>query len=290
MPPCWLSGTSSSFCSSDQGPLLSPWLSETTCMRGVALFLLIPQRYPTPVTQKRRPSPEAYNGRRSPPRSGGTDSGNFAKRRGCGYARPTATSARYLARGGLVHAPRSSTSASRVRGRPGCGAMRTLGLPSQPVCMGRDRAPIWPDGLTGSLSHTETCCVVVLTQTKTTSALGIDLEPNSALDQDLIPEICTPAEQFWVSQRSDPAHQARLIFSAKEAVYKAQYSLSRTFMEFRDLCVIPHPATRTYRATFQRSVGPFKEGRCLTGHFLQQAGLIVTLLWLRPNRSIQTQL
>lgn len=162
-------------------------------------------------------------------------------------------------------------------------AMRTLGMPDLPVPMGAKREPLWPEGITGSISHTASCCVAVLARVGTASALGIDLEPDEALDHNLIPEICRPEEQEWARLHADPARETRLIFSAKESVYKGQYGLTGTVLGFDDLSVVPDVDTGTYRATFQRRADPFDRGQNVEGRFLRHAGLIVTTCWFRAE-------
>ena len=116
-------------------------------------------------------------------------------------------------------------------------ALEGLGHPPAAVPQGADRAPVWPVGITGSISHCAGCCVAVAARDVDYRTLGVDVEPAIPLDTDLIPIICTSAEKAWVATQANPGIAAKLIFSAKEAVYKAQYSLTGKVIGFKALTV-----------------------------------------------------
>lgn len=172
-------------------------------------------------------------------------------------------------------------------------AMAALGMDGHPVPMGPDRAPVWPAELTGSLSHTGTCCVAVLAPATALAGVGLDLEPDAPLEAALTGEICRPREQDWVAGQRDPGSAVRLLFSAKEAFYKCQYPLSGALLGFEDVAISLSPdsetetgtetATGSFQAVFQRAAAPFAAGARLTGRYRRGDGLIVTLVWLRSS-------
>jgi 4'-phosphopantetheinyl transferase EntD len=63
-------------------------------------------------------------------------------------------------------------------------------------------------------------------------ALGIDVEPAEALSPELLDLVATPQERAAIDY--DP-YRGRLLFAAKEAVYKAVYPLDRTFLDHHDV-------------------------------------------------------
>lgn len=157
-------------------------------------------------------------------------------------------------------------------------AMALLALPSRPIPMGQDRAPIWPDGVTGSISHTATACVAVAGLTDVWAGIGVDLEDATALDPLLVGEVCTRAEQRWLGALP-PAERglmAKLIFSAKEATYKAQYTLSGQLFDFDALELSIDRSACRFEACFQYTQGPFAAGTTLAGFYAHAAGLLVT--------------
>jgi enterobactin synthetase component D len=98
-------------------------------------------------------------------------------------------------------------------------ALRAVGLPEAVGQAGR--APIWPDGVVGSISHSDSRVICVVSRFH--RGLGVDVEPlmTPAQAQDIHDLILTDAEM-----KLRPSHLGfepflTLMFSAKEAVYKA---------------------------------------------------------------------
>ncbi len=145
-------------------------------------------------------------------------------------------------------------------------AMRAIGWPDAPIPMGDDRAPVWPAGLTGSISHTRTVCLAIVAPVHAASALGLDIEPEHALSPDLWDEVCLPAERRLIATAPDPAAMATLIFCAKEAVYKAQYPWTRQMFGFDRLAVVI--GADHFAATFLAPTGTIPAGTVWTGRHL----------------------
>lgn len=164
-------------------------------------------------------------------------------------------------------------------------AMEDLGIARAPIPAGPDRGPVWPKGLTGSISHCETTCVAAVARNRDVLSLGLDVEPAVGLEHDLIDIVCTDAERAWLSRQKPEirAVLAKLIFSAKEASYKAQFPVTRQIFDFHGLSLeIDFQASR-FTALFCQNVPPFAEGQRLSGGFAIAKGLIVTALVLRPG-------
>lgn len=153
-------------------------------------------------------------------------------------------------------------------------AMELLGHPPAPVPASADRAPIWPQGLTGSISHCAAWCVAVLARDGDVAALGIDIEEDSPLPSDLLHEICTPAEIARIG-RADMA-AAKRIFCAKEAAYKAQYPLTKTLFGFDRLDVTLRANGSAFDAEFTQDTERFRRGDKLPGRIVSVAGHLVS--------------
>ncbi|MFV0512335.1 MAG: 4'-phosphopantetheinyl transferase [Jhaorihella sp.] len=181
--------------------------------------------------------------------------------------------------------PRASTKRRRdfAAGRAAAHrAMRGLGGPARPVRIGPDRAPVWPGGLTGSISHSDTACLAAVARSDMVRAIGLDVEDDAGLEPELVATICSETERAWLSglPPAEAGRMARLIFSAKECAYKCQYVLSRTLFGFDTLEILPDPGTGRFEAAFAAAVPPFAAGTRLTGRFAIGAGLIVTAMTL----------
>ncbi|MEX0304288.1 MAG: 4'-phosphopantetheinyl transferase [Leisingera sp.] len=162
-------------------------------------------------------------------------------------------------------------------------AMRLLGLAPVPVLAGSDRAPIWPEGLVGSITHTKSCAMAVLARTGAVQGLGIDVEEDTPLKDELLPAICSEREQAWLKGQDNPGQMAKVIFSAKEAAYKAQYTLSRAFYGFDGMELEFDLKAGAYQAVFTADRPPFARGEAVGGRFAVGAGLILTTAEIRGH-------
>jgi 4'-phosphopantetheinyl transferase EntD len=154
-------------------------------------------------------------------------------------------------------------------------ALTRLGVDAgTPVLQGEDRAPIWPDGFVGSITHTDSWCAAAVARASEARALGIDLEPATPLKESVVNRICTPAERQWLAEVSDPELMAKVVFCAKEAVYKCQYPLTHEFLGFRAVAL--HLDDGSFRAVFQRDAGEFRKGDSISGRYLIEKGVVAT--------------
>lgn len=187
---------------------------------------------------------------------------------------PTAATAQLWGAEVLVKAiPKRQTefSAGRATAR---AAMALLGVAPAAIPHGADRAPVWPDGIHGSITHSDTACLAAVTRAP--RLIGIDLEPATPLDASLQNVILTPTERAAIAHSSDPALAGKLIFSAKEAAYKAQYARSRTLLDFDALEItLEHGC---FTARFIQTVPGFPKGAILHGRFCQSQGHFLTFV------------
>ncbi|MGW4564444.1 4'-phosphopantetheinyl transferase family protein [Streptomyces sp. NPDC004561] len=128
----------------------------------------------------------------------------------------------------------------------GCArrAMEKLGVPAQPVVSGERGAPQWPAGLVGSMTHCDGYCAAALVRATDLASLGIDAEPHGPLPEGVGPSVFLPAETERLTRlaRQRPAvHWDRILFSAKESVYKAWYPLTRKWLDFSEADIALHP-------------------------------------------------
>jgi 4'-phosphopantetheinyl transferase EntD len=148
-------------------------------------------------------------------------------------------------------------------------ALTALGVAAA-VPHGPDRAPVWPTGTTGSITHSATACLAAVM--RGAGGIGLDLEEDADLPAELWDSILSPEELSRLGP--DPGRAARLVFSAKEAAYKAQYARSRRLFGFDTLAVALTDGGFT--ATFRHPVGPFAAGHVLHGRHARAEGHILT--------------
>ncbi len=114
------------------------------------------------------------------------------------------------------------------------GLLAELGVNDVAIARAPSGAPVWPDGITGSLAHDDEMAVAAVAPVGRIASLGIDVEPAQPLPDDLLALAATPADRTDAADR----HLAgRILFAAKEAVYKAVYPLDREILGYEDITV-----------------------------------------------------
>ncbi|WP_323781269.1 4'-phosphopantetheinyl transferase family protein [Thalassovita sp.] len=161
-------------------------------------------------------------------------------------------------------------------------ALFELGLPQVAIPAGADRSPIWPEGFTGSISHTETICMAVATKIQNCKAIGLDIEPAEPLSSDIWDIVLTNEEHNLLRLLPEKLGgiQAKKIFSIKEATYKAQYPVSNMLFDFQTLHV--DLRGNKFVAKFCRNVSPFEIGDTIHGGVFEQDGHIFSAAFI-PN-------
>jgi 4'-phosphopantetheinyl transferase EntD len=147
-------------------------------------------------------------------------------------------------------------------------ALAALGQAPLSLPQGTDRAPVWPEGWVGSITHTRAFCAVAVAPSNAFLGVGIDAEDEAPLKEDLWPRILTAPELAALSTlpATEQGTFAKFVFSAKEAAYKAQYAITRTFLGFDAMEVHRDPATSSFTATLTRDVGShFAKGHVFRG-------------------------
>jgi 4'-phosphopantetheinyl transferase EntD len=143
-------------------------------------------------------------------------------------------------------------------------AMAALDMAPAPIPAGPDRAPIWPPGLIGSISHCEMVCIAALAPQDVAQSVGIDIEPITPLDRDLLPLVCTQTEIARI-HGPEQTHHAKRVFSAKEAAFKAQYPITQSMIGFDALEVTLDLENQSFTAIFNITAGLFTKGDMLNG-------------------------
>ena len=116
-------------------------------------------------------------------------------------------------------------------------AMSRLGVPAGPVLRGGRGMPVWPPGLVGTLTHTEGLRAAALAPATRVRALGLDVERHEPLAAGVLEAVSLPEEAAWVrAARAEVADVAwdALLFTAKEATYKAWFPLTHRWLGFGD--------------------------------------------------------
>ena len=120
-------------------------------------------------------------------------------------------------------------------------ALSRIGIHNVPILSGPKREPLWPDPIVGSITHCNGYCAAAVAQRTDVLALGIDAELHAPLPEGVFEHISVPAERERIAQAPPGTHWDRLLFSAKEAVYKAYFPLTQAWLGFKDAAITFNP-------------------------------------------------
>ncbi|QLF91919.1 4'-phosphopantetheinyl transferase superfamily protein [Pseudomonas sp. ABC1] len=169
-------------------------------------------------------------------------------------------------------------------------ALRVLtGLASIPA-IGPDRAPQWPEGVCGSISHCGDIAMAVVAPLDSTACVGIDIEHR--LDERKAHEL---HEQILISRERErflrlPTEQRgwllSLTFSLKESLYKALYPLTGTHFYFEDAELLEHSNDGKACLRLHKHLNEtFTHGSLIEGGFHVQGQHILTWVSLPATHS-----
>jgi 4'-phosphopantetheinyl transferase EntD len=170
------------------------------------------------------------------------------------------------------------------------GLLAQLGHPGVPLLRNDDRTPRWPEELVGSISHCATLCIAAVARRSSLEALGVDVEQDAALEPPLWRRICTPAEIERLLETAPAAERgriARLVFSAKEATYKALYPLHGWGFGFQDIEIAIDWETGRFTPRLDDTLsGRLPDRGVPAGRFARRGGFVVCAATLAaPSRT-----
>ena len=159
-------------------------------------------------------------------------------------------------------------------------ALQELGLPAAPILRGRYREPIWPPGVVGSITHCPGYRAAAAARSSDMLSLGIDAELHESLPAGVLERVSVPEERDWLERAAGGVHWDRVLFSAKESIYKACFPLTRRPLRFEDAVMSFEPLTGSFQARIRAAaLGEHsRELERLTGRFLVRDGLVLTAI------------
>lgn len=157
-------------------------------------------------------------------------------------------------------------------------ALEALGVAPTPLIPGEHGAPQWPVGVVGSMTHCEGYHAAVVGLRSEVDSIGIDAEPDAPLPDGVLDIISVPDDMLGMAEAAATGVAAdRLLFSAKESVYKAWFPLAQRWLGFEEATVaLRIDGTFTARLMID---GTVEDGRVLTGfsgRWLAASGLVLT--------------
>ncbi|WP_435058745.1 4'-phosphopantetheinyl transferase family protein [Streptomyces sp. bgisy060] len=184
---------------------------------------------------------------------------------------------RYVA--GAVPGRRREFATTRACAR---AALARLGEAPGPIPRGPRGAPVWPASTVGSMTHCSGYRAAVVARCDAVLTVGLDAEPNLPLSSGRTLEMFTSRqERLHLAElsSSDPGVcWDRLLFSAKESVYKAWHPLSGRWLGFEDVSVTVDVTSQSFTAGLTQP-GSLANGLWVTGFrgvWTVRRGLVLT--------------
>jgi 4'-phosphopantetheinyl transferase EntD len=172
----------------------------------------------------------------------------------------------------------------------GCArtALAALGVPPAPILPGERGAPQWPAGYAGSITHCAGYRAAAVASTREVLTIGLDAEPNEILPDGVLDHVSLPGERARLRDLAVAAPGTcwdRLLFSAKESVYKAWFPVAGRWLGFEDADITIDPAAGTFEARLlvpAPVTGSSPIGLTgFSGRWLASDGLILTAITMR---------
>ncbi len=153
-----------------------------------------------------------------------------------------------------------------------------------PIIHDSKKCPIWPPGYCGSITHTDSHACTVIAPTDKWLSIGIDLESiPRVISTNAYRWITNTDERKWVKNCKNRDFQSKLIFSAKESIFKLIYPLTKRFFSF-DAISINKPETHnsfTANINIAQDEDYFKEGNTIHGFYFYNNNWLLSITLLK---------
>jgi 4'-phosphopantetheinyl transferase EntD len=146
-------------------------------------------------------------------------------------------------------------------------ALAELGVAPAAILSGSRGEPLWPRGFVGSITHCDGYRACAAGRAGEFATLGVDAEVDAPLPPGVLGDIALPAEREQLASlaRQEPGPSwDRLLFSAKECVYKAWFPLAGRWLGFEDAELTIDRGRRSFSARLLVP-GPVLAGREVRG-------------------------
>ena len=158
-------------------------------------------------------------------------------------------------------------------------ALAALGVTAGPIPRGERGAPRWPAGVVGGITHCDGYRAAAVARDADLRALGIDAEPHEPVADGVLARITRPEERpvlDRLAERRPDVCWGKLLFCAKESVYKAWFPAAGTWLGFLDARVTPLADGTFIADLLPRPPAGFPTE--LHGRWMVRDGLLLTAL------------
>lgn len=162
-------------------------------------------------------------------------------------------------------------------------AMELANIPPEHIRIGGKGEPIWPSNIVGSITHSHGYAAAAVARKADVRALGLDAETDEPLSSKVLRRISNDQEQGWAKTIGGVLvqHPGKVLFSAKEATYKAWYPITHEWLGFKEAFIDFHDQENTFTVHIQKN-GPIRQ---MHGKYLIRKGVIVTAIEVPSSKS-----
>lgn len=154
-------------------------------------------------------------------------------------------------------------------------ALLPLGVKNVPLMAAKSRAPIWPQGVVGSITHDQGIALALAAKSQHVAALGVDLTEAAPLPGETRKSILQTPQEHALNDLG-----ARAAFAIKECLFKALHPTVQTFFGFEAAIAEPDFARQSFTVTLTKDLGAYQKDTAFTGVLLSTQGVIVAALAL----------
>lgn len=150
--------------------------------------------------------------------------------------------------------------------------LKKMNIINPPILTGPEGEPIWPTGVCGSITHTKNAYCAVAAFTKDYQSLGIDIESTSReISEGVAKHILTASEEQWLlKENKDNQKFLRIIFCAKESIFKLFYPLVKSRFAFSLVSILPIPEAGFFSFILNKDLNhQFKKNQIFKGLYFQ---------------------
>jgi 4'-phosphopantetheinyl transferase EntD len=164
-------------------------------------------------------------------------------------------------------------------------ALAALGAEAVPLVPGQRGAPTWPSTVVGSMTHCDGYRAAAVAREAEIVTLGIDAEPHEPLPEGVLGLVSRPSEQRRITELAAAFPAVcwdRVLFSAKESVYKAWFPLARQWLGFEEAELTFDPVAETFEVAILKAPPAGVDLTNLRGRWTVAHGLVATTV-VRPR-------
>lgn len=159
-----------------------------------------------------------------------------------------------------------------------------LGFADFTLARGEDRAPQWPPGIAGALSHNSDTALCAVHRERGLGGVGLDVETllSDVRAEELWGAIVSAAEREALLREALPFNELlTLTFSAKESLFKALYPQVRCYFDFLDARMVAVDIQRqTFVLALLKTLTPnCPAGRRFSGRFWRKGDDVTTFIF-----------